>query len=294
MRFGLRPLTILLVLSGILDPARAAEHSETVRRTFKLDPVAGHRLLVVDNVSGSITIEAAAGEGVELTLEQKLTARSDADLDRARREVQLEVDEQPGRLELVQGGPWRCRDRERNGLGRGRGDCCCDVDERRYEARFDWTLRVPRDIDLDVRNVNEGAVRIAGTSGRLDVRHVNDAVTLEHVRGPVDAQTVNGKLAVTFDVVPGSDCRFGTVNGDIDLAFPGRLGAELSFSTLNGEVYTDFPFKLAQPRATSEHTTEGRRHRHALGRTTRATLGGGGIGLTCSTLNGDIYIRERS
>ena len=87
---------------------------------------------------------------------------------------------------------------------------------------------------------------------------------------------------------------FGTVNGDIELAFPRGLGAELSFATLNGEVFTDFPFELGKLPPTSARSKSGKRNHHDLGGTTAATLGGGGYGLACETVTGDITIRERS
>ena len=274
-------------------PLAALEQRETVTRTFTLAAVSGQRTLVVDNVTGSIDIEAASGDTVELSLKQTFIARNAAGMARARQEVVLEVTENPGRLELVQGGPWRCQGGER----RREGDCCCDHDgraDRDYQVRFDWTLKVPKNLDLEVENVNEGAIRITGTVGHLEVGHVNDDVTLVRVAGEVDANTVNGELKVDFAAAPAGDCRFGTVNGDIELAFPKGLGAELTFATLNGEVYTDFPFELGKLPTTSERSKSGGRNHHAMGGTTAATIGGGGIELVCKTVNGDITIRERS
>jgi hypothetical protein len=276
-------------------PLAALEQSETITRSFALAAVSGQRTLVVDNVSGSIDIEAAGGDTVELTLKQTFIARNVAEMARAREEVVLEVSENPGRLELVQGGPWRCEGHDRKSRqGHRSSGCCCDHDDRDYEVRFDWVLKVPKHVDLDVDNVNDGAIRITGTVGHLEVGHVNDDVTLVRVAGEVDARTVNGELKVDFSALPAGDCRFGTVNGDIDLAFPKGLGAELSFATLNGEVFTDFPFELGKLPATSERSKSGGRNRHGMGGKTAATIGGGGFDLACETVNGDITIRERS
>jgi hypothetical protein len=291
-RVSRRLACALALLPAVLAaaPLAALEETETVRRSFQLAAVDGRRALVIDNLSGAIEIEAASGDAVELTLTQTFVAKNAAEMARARQEVTLEVVEHPGRLELVQNGPWSCKGREHA----RRGNCCCDHDDRDYEVRFDWKLRVPREIDLDVSDVNEGAIRIAGIVGHLEVNHVNDDVTLERVAGVVDANTVNGELKVDFAALPSGDCDFGTVNGDIDLAFPKGLGAELSFATLNGEVLTDFPFELARPRPTSTRSNSGGRHHHEVGGKTAAIIGGGGIGLACQTVNGDITIRERS
>lgn len=286
-------LAALCLIATAATPALAdREASESVERTFTLAAVDGQRKLVVDNVMGSISIVAGASDTVRLSLAQTWSADDAEELARAREEVKLEVREQPGRLELVQGGPWRCRGERR---GDGRRDCCCDHDDRDYEVRFDWTLTVPADLDLEVRNVNDGAIRISGVRGRLEVKHVNDDVTLADVGGRVDAGTVNGKLEVGFAALPTGDLEFATVNGDIDLSFPKGLGAELTFHTLNGEVFTDFPFALAALPPTSERDGKGGRgkHRHQLGGRTKAVIGGGGVALDCDTVNGDITIRER-
>jgi hypothetical protein len=281
------------------------EHVEnrTETKRFALAAVSGQREVVVDNVIGSITVRGGSGDAIELTVKESFAAESAAELERAKREVELEVRESAGRIELVQGGSWRCRggkkghrlpqDDDWSGDG-----CCCDRwEDRDYEVRFDWTVVVPRDVDLTVKSVNDGAIHVQGVNGRLRVRHVNDDVTIADVAGRVDAKTVNGELKVDFRAQPSGDSTFATVNGDIDLGFPKGLGAKLTFATLNGEVYTDFPFTLATnppppPIAERESGRRGRKH-HALGRRTAATLGQGGHALDCDTVNGDITIRER-
>lgn len=308
-------MIVWITLIGVVPPSPAAAgrkswltENGTVTRQFALPPVDGRRALVIDNVIGSIEVRSAGGAGdrIELTLQETFSAIDAAELARAKREVELEVRESPGKLELVQGGSWRCRGKHgkrvvegsaEDGDWSGDGCCCDDHDDRDYEVRYDWTLTVPRDLDLTVRSVNDGAIRVEGVTGRLRVRHVNDDVTLANVAGRVDAKTVNGELKVDFTAQPTGDSSFATVNGDIELGFPKGLGAQLTFATLNGDVYTDFPFALAKmppppPTEVREHGRD-RRHRHELGRKTAATLGRGGIALDCDTINGDITIRER-
>jgi hypothetical protein len=302
-----RPVRIIGLAGALLAaPALAGRMDHVENRTetkrFTLAAVSGQRELVVNNVIGSISVRAGSGDAIEVTVKESYAGETAADLERALREVELEVHESAGRLELVQGGSWRCRGEREKRFSKGDdgwdgGDCCCNGDDDRdYEVRYDWTLTVPRDLDLTVKSVNDGAIRVEGVNGRLRVRHVNDDVTLADVGGKVDAKTVNGELKVDFRALPAGDSRFATVNGDIDLGFPKGLGAKLTFATLNGEVFTDFPFTLATnpppPVADRESGRRGRNH-HGLGRKTAATLGSGGYALDCETINGDITIRER-
>ena len=274
--------------------------SATVTKEFTLADASGRRELVIDNVIGSIDVKVGSGDRVAVTIKQTWEAHDADEMAEAKSQVELEVRDNPGKLELVQGGPWRCP--SNRGPSRGDGDswerdsdCCCNHwDERDWQVRYDWTVTVPKNVDLTVKSVNDGAIRIEGVAGRLRVRHVNDDVTVVDVGGRVDAKTVNGELKVDFASLPAGDSSFATVNGDIDLGFPKGLGAELTFDTLNGEVYTDFPFTMSKKTPPPPPSTAERgRHRHEIGRKTAATLGGGGIAIDCDTVNGDITIRER-
>lgn len=280
----------LVITTTLALPAVAAalEQRETQTRSFLL-PAGG--TLVVDNMRGAIEIEAVDGDRVELELHATWEGRDATELAHSRETVQLEVDERPGHLELVQGGYCRCRgncgfraDRCRGGWGDDRED---------PEARFDWKLKVPRSVDLEVENVADGAIRVTGTRGRLRVANVEGGVTLRGVAGVVEARTVNGSVTAEFTSAPTGDSAFATVNGDIDLSFPRGFGAELSFHTLNGEVYTDFPFTPAKLRPTSARSEDGQGRRFHVGESSGAVLGAGGFALACDTINGDITIRER-
>jgi len=272
----------------------------TVTKELTLSDASGRRELVIDNVIGSVDVRVGSGDRVSVTVKQTFEAFDAEEMAEAKREVELEVRDNPGKLELVQGGPWRCsskRNRSHDGdsdWDRDSSCCCNDQEDRDWEVRYDWTVTVPKNVDLTVKSVNDGAIRVEGVTGRLRVRHVNDDVTVVGAAGRVDAKTVNGELKVDFASQPAGDSSFATVNGDIELGFPKGLGADLTFDTLNGEVYTDFPFTMARNPPPAPASTEERgRHRHEVGRRTAATLGSGGVAIDCDTVNGDITIRER-
>ncbi|MEZ5312784.1 MAG: DUF4097 family beta strand repeat-containing protein [Thermoanaerobaculia bacterium] len=302
--FGALVALLALASTSPLAASRRGwlKESSTVTRSFRIAPGEGQRRLVIDNVLGSVEVRTGgSSDTVELTLTQTYEAADAGEMARAKSDVELEVREEAGKLVLLQGGPWRCsgndrrRHRDAEDDDWGDGCCCGDHGDRDYEVTFDWTLTVPKTLDLWVRNVNDGEIRIDGVHGRLRVRHVNDDVRLTNVGGTLDAQTVNGELKVEFDSLPTGGLEFATVNGDVDLTFPAGFGAELSFHTLNGEVYTDFPFTLANrppPPVSAKDDRKGH-HRRSTSRQTVATLGTGGVAVDCSTVNGDITIRER-
>jgi hypothetical protein len=274
----------LVPLALVAATAAAVEATDVVRRSFTL--TGAGRAVEVDNVFGAVHVRAGAGDRVELVLTRRWQGDDAAALELARREVTLEVVERPGRLELVQDGPFRDR-------------CDCDGDDARerrrrrqgpdYEVDWSWELVVPADVALEVGTVNGGDVVVEGVRGPVAAANVNGAVRLTGLGGRASASTVNGDLEAEFARPLVADAEFTTVNGDVELAFPAGFGAELAFSTMHGEVYTDFPVAAAAVPAPSERV--GGRYR--LGTESVVRLGGGGRRLSCSTINGDIVVRER-
>lgn len=278
-----RLATAALALLALAAPLAGVETSETEHRAFDLPAVAGHRFLLVDNVTGSVVVRAGSGDRIELELRKSYRSDGAAGLERARRETKLTVEQEPGRLALVQDGEFRC-DRAAH-----RFLCREEAEGLGYEVGFDWVLTVPRDLDLEVRNVNDGPVEIAGVTGRVEASNVNGQVTLSELGGATRASTVNGDLRASFAAIPTGDLRFASVNGELELTFPAGFGAELSAHTLNGEVLTDFPFQTLAP---APAATRGARGRHGLSASS-TRIGGGGPRLECETVNGDILIRAR-
>jgi hypothetical protein len=275
--------TAACVLMTLTAPLAAIETRETERRTFELPAVDGHRFLLVDNVTGSVTVRAVSGDRIELEVAKRFEAKSGAELERAKRETRLTIEQEPGRLALVQDGEFRC-DRSPH-----RFLCEKSSEDLGYEVVFDWVLTVPRDLDLEVRNVNQGAVSIADVRGRVEAANVNGPMKLSGLAGAATVSTVNGDLEASFAALPAGDLRFASVNGKLDLAFPAGFGAELSAHTLNGEVLTDFPFQTLAPRPAA---ARGERGRYRLSGSS-VRIGGGGPRLECETVNGDILIRAR-
>jgi hypothetical protein len=291
-------LAISLVCSlGLTQSARAAavERSDDLTRTFDLASGAGASLLV-DNVFGSIEVRAGDPDKVTVAIHRTVRARRDADVEAGMREVTFEfLQPSPGRLELGQDGPFRCRDWKASREDREHRGSCVDWHDPDYEVSWHWVVTVPAAIDLEVRNVNDGDVAVAGISGRVEAKNVNGAVRLAGLAGEVEAATVNGKLVADFARPPGADSSFRTVNGEIDLTLPADTGAEVGFKTLNGDLYSDFEVSAVAQHVepTSAAGDDGRRqghHRYHLERASAVRIGSGGPRLDCQTVNGDIVV----
>lgn len=148
-----------------------------------------------------------------------------------------------------------------------------------------YTVRAPRDADLDLRTVN-GGITVRQIEGRLRARAVNGGLSLDGVGGDVTAHTTNGgvDLRLSRGLSRGDALDVHTTNGGIQVSASGDLSAEIDLSTGNGPLRIgDFPIEDVQ--------CSGSRWRDGcIGGRAQGTLGGGGATLRLATTNGPIEL----
>jgi hypothetical protein len=275
------------VLGALASAAARAseplERTEVVSREISVGP--GLVEVRVDNTFGAVRVRAGEPGTVAFSIRRTATSRRAEALDRASREITLRVELEETRLELVQDGPFRCvSDGSLDG-----GGCRWRPD---YSVSWDWEVRVPPGIDLEVSTVNGGALEVDGIEGRVAASNVNGPVRLTGLGGAVEARTVNGDLRAELTRAPAVDSSFETLNGDVVLGLPADAAAVLALDSENGEIYTDFDFTPVPQRATAEREMVGR-HQYRLDSDLLLEIGGGGPRLYCGTLNGDVVVRAR-
>jgi hypothetical protein len=80
------------------------------------------------------TLPAPAARRCAVTAHKTIRAETDADLQQAKAEVKLEIEEKPGSVSVYYGAPWRC-----NGEGGG-----CHGEHRHfYNVTYDIDVAVP-------------------------------------------------------------------------------------------------------------------------------------------------------
>lgn len=264
----IRPLApAALLLSTLLlagaAPALAATASETFEATY---PFAPGDELAIDNVNGSIEVEAWDRDEVRVEAEKKVKASSRERAEEALAELTVEVRESPGRLEISTESP------------RGTDGFLAWLTGRQIQGSVHYRLLVPRDVQLDARTVN-GRVHAEGTAGDLRFRSTNGRIEVVDAAGSVRASTTNGSIDVELARVDeGAELDFSTTNGSIRLEVPADLAADLRASTTNGSISTDLPIVV-----------DGRVSKRRL----EGTINGGGGRVRLSTTNGSIRIVER-
>ncbi len=257
-----------------------ARDEEKIQKSFTL-PAVGQKSLEVDNVWGSIEVIADTTDKVELTVARTNEAESKEKLEKAKKEVTLDITQEEGALKLYVNGPFRCQC----------DDCRHSRDDEGYRVKMDFKVHVPRDIDIKVKTVNEGHVKVSNINGSFVVRNVNGDIEMDNVAGSGTARTVNGPVIVSFRQNPHENSEFKTVNGSIELRFAHDLSADFRFKTFNGGVYSDFPVTTSPVHAIQEERRGGKMVYRA-DRYTGARVNSGGPEIQIDNLNGDIRILE--
>jgi hypothetical protein len=271
----MRAITLALFVCSL---AAAVEQTGQTDRSFTLG--SGPRRLIVDNVWGLVEVSGTDGNQVTMSIAERWRGDTQADLDRARREVRLDLTQEGNTVRAYVNGPFRCN---QNCVSFDR-----DID---YVVQFDFRIKVPRDTAVELKTVNKGYVRVNGVTAGFDLRNVNGDIEATDVAGSGRAHTVNGPVKVSFRENPREASSFKTVNGEVAVSFQPGLAASFMMKTLNGEAWSDFEFTMVPTQP--ETSREGGGFVWRKNRMTGVRVGAGGPEIRIETLNGPIRLINR-
>lgn len=295
----LKPLKLLAFLLGVFlltqataalaqheddddsDSGMPVRQQETIRKSFNLS--GAHKTLEIDNVTGSIEVTGSSSDQVQLVVNKTIRAESQQKMEAAKKEVTLDITDQPDLLKLYVNGPFRCNCD--NGCRGWHGD-------QGYTVRMDFQLQVPRNVDFTLKTVNGGHINVRDLSGAFSVHNVNGGIDMQNIAGSGQAKTVNGGVKVSFTQNPQENSSFSTINGNVDLTFVRGLSADFRFKTMNGNIYSDFAMTALPARQVSAERHGGKFIFHS-DRFTGGRVGSGGPEIKAENLNGDIRVLER-
>lgn len=271
------PCCAMLAMWAATSVARAeVVDSRTLAETLRVSPDE-EVTVIVDNVFGRVAVTGSDGNEVEMHATETVRGDLRGDIDRARAEIELNVEQEPGRIAF--------RVRRKDG---------CDCRNQHwdgYVVSYDIELKVPRRAAVDLSTVNEGDVVVTGVHGDFDLANVNGGIELSGARGSGRISTVNGRIGARFERAPSEDAVFKTVNGDVEVAFPDDVSANFDFESFRGDVFTDFEIVSVGAASAPAATGRGLR-RLSKPRSVRFRVGAGGPTYSFNTLNGDIYVRK--
>lgn len=264
----MKPVILGLLLALTLS---AAEEKATEHKTFS-----GVRELVIDNISGFIEVTASTGGSVEMDIEKTLSGSSADRISLAKKEISLETTQEGGLVRVVVDGPFR------------RYSNWHDV----YKFNYDFRVRVPRDVKLELRAVNNSHISVEGTAGDYMISNVNGPIEMKDIEGSGTIHTVNGGVKVSYARNPREATSFKSVNGSLDISFRAGLNANVKMKTMNGGLYTDFDVSSMPVAATAAENRNGK-FVWSSRRMTGVRIGQGGPELQFETLNGNVMIKNR-
>ncbi|WP_026464053.1 DUF4097 family beta strand repeat-containing protein [Adhaeribacter aquaticus] len=260
----------------------AQSQTETIKKTLSFASGKGPQVLMVENINGSVKVEAYNGDKVQLEAQKRISDKDLKEVEKGLREVQLVTKESGDSIYIYLEAPFIYRSRTHRSV----------QNNVAYHFNMDITLKVPAKTNLNIATVNEGEVEVHKVTGNIKARHVNGPIKLNNTTGSVDASTVNGPLEVIFAQNPTADSKFKTINGEVKVTYVPKLDANVTFKTMHGEFYTDLsdvelmPVRLIKNQNGSGGTV------YRVDKNQQYKAGKGGPTLSFETLNGNIYLKK--
>jgi DUF4097 and DUF4098 domain-containing protein YvlB len=289
-----------MIMMLITSCALAQDFSEKITKEFSFEKKSDANALIVANINGNIQVTGYEGDKILLEVSKTIYAKTNARLEKGKRELQLGVIDRADTIILYVaegcntfglkkdgkkndrwdsqgwGYNWNCRDRH------------CETD---YDYKMDFTLKVPASINLIVSTINDGNVTVEKVKGAVIANNINGSIKLANLEREADASTINGDVDIEYVRNPKNECRFYSLNGDINAWFQKGLAAELNFESFNGDFYTNVPQIESMP-VTVQKIPQGEGVKFKVNGN-RYKVGSGGVFLDFETFNGNVYLKER-
>ena len=287
----------ILWLCLIAGSATAQSFSDKISRELAFEKKAASNALVIANINGKIDVAGYDGDKVLLEVARTIDAKTDERLQKGKDEVPLGIIDRADTLIIyVKDG---CNEFGKNQSHRNQSrwsagwsyqsgnkhDC-----NLLYDYKMDFTLKVPRSVNLLVSPNNNGDVLVEAVSGGVRAQNINGSIRLKNIRNEAEATTINGDVDVEYALNPSKECRFYTLNGDINAMFQSGLSANLSFESFNGSFYTNVTGIENLPAQVSRSDRGNGVHYKISGN--QYKIRNGGALLDFETFNGDVYLKE--
>jgi hypothetical protein len=281
---------MLLAIAG-----KAQTFTETITKEFKFEKPAPQNTIILANINGNIKVEGYAGDKILIEAVRTIKAKTDERLEKGKKEMQLnQIDRYDTIIYFVGDG---CNKfvykKKKNGRFHWSYDWDCEDGrcDPQYDYKFDFTIKVPSNINIEASTVNEGKVTVSQMKAGVKANNINGGIALTGLEGPTEAFTINGDVDLDYTKNPSGNCRYYTLNGDINAFFQKGLGATMSFKSYNGELYTNLENLESMPMEVEKVKGENGFHLKVGG--SKYKIRQGGALLDFETFNGDAIVKEK-
>lgn len=278
---------IIPILSGVVlsctnAPAQEPKFTETIKKEFVVSP---NSVLAVYNIDGFVKVEGYDGNKVLIEVDKTISGKTNEIVEKGKQEFKLEFEQKADSVIAYIIEPMDSRP--------NRNKWNNDHRKIQYRYNLNFTIKVPKSMNLSVSTINNGDITVADVSGFMKVNNINGKITVKNAQKANDIHTINGDVNINYTVLPPDNAKYYTLNGNLTVVFPNNLSADCSFKSFNGDFYTDFEDveKLpAHVTKTINETDKGTTHKLSKG--SRIRIGSGGKNLNFETFNGNIYIKK--
>jgi len=220
--FSFRPIAVgTLLIAATAASALAAVHSAHKQTwSHEIDPGGS---LVLINTAGNVDVVGTDDKAIKITAVRIIRGPDQAALADGRSKV-----------DIVLGG------NEQERVVRTRERVTADKAPR-WTSAVNYTIEIPRTINLDITNLYAEGIRIREVSGRVNLKTVMGKIQLQGLRGEANVDTINGDISGSFDRPPTADLHFSTVNGQIEVRLPRSSQFRWFAQSMRGDILSNIP-----------------------------------------------------
>ena len=298
-------LCVVLFLCGFVSVATAQRYKdkeykseEKITKELSFDRNSSDNIVVVDNVYGSIDVEAYNGTTVKVEVIKKVYADTQKDLQEGKDEIGVKTAKKDDAIYIYLDSPYSTFDlktgqfeHRENYWGSRRN--YKHRKRRMYKYRLDFKVKVPKNTSIDVKAVNQGNITVTDVQGKLLIVHnINGAIDMENVAGKTDVNALNKDINITYAKNPTEESWYKSLNGDINVKFQDDLDASISYKTLNGGFYTNFEVEKTNPVYKTSKETRNKGTKYKVNSNRHFKIGNGTVHLHFDQLNGDAIVKK--
>jgi len=219
----------------IRRPDRASDRDkQTQANAFQWSGELGAgQKLILRNLNGSISVERASGNTLEITASKQWN-KGDPAL--------VKIDATRAGKDVVVCARWtaetKCDATTYNSSNEEHGGGW----SRSNDTEVSFVVKLPAGAGASLNTTN-GQIDIVGTASPIEARTTNGEIVIESSEGPSVAHTTNGDVSIHMVKLPAGGGSYHTTNGSITIAMPEATDANVEARTTLGRVQLDFPVK---------------------------------------------------
>ncbi|WP_299534624.1 DUF4097 family beta strand repeat-containing protein [Ulvibacterium sp.] len=218
------------------------DHEEAIRIEGSFKNRNTENTFVLANITGKVEIIGHDKEDIQVSAFKSISAPTEEQINKGVEEIKVGKLATDDYFAIYLDSPYSKFNEEEDSFSYNEN--CGGAPCFSYTFRIDYTIKLPRNTNLVVQNVNGGEVRIESIRAHnIRVKHITGSIALESVSGNADLETVSGDIKASFSSVPTGVSSFKTISGNLSIAYPKTFSGKIDQKAGDGSFSTDFPIE---------------------------------------------------